>query len=61
MAKHAGDATIDGDGEIVVSDLESAPRRLQVAKLFDLWEGAGNFEHTTPAQWMNPADKRAGR
>jgi hypothetical protein len=63
VARHAGDdnARLDAFGESQVLDLESAPRRLQVAKLFDLWDGGGNFEHVAPAQWMRPQDKRQGR
>lgn len=63
VARHTGDdyAPLDADGEITVKDLESAPRRLRVAKLFDLFEGAGNFEHAMPAQWMRPQDRRARR
>ena len=35
------------------------PRRLQLAKLFD--RGGELFDHFTPSQWINPADKRASR
>jgi hypothetical protein len=64
VARHSGDGDmrLDPDGEAVVVDLESAPRRLRVAKMFDLFrEGTCEFDHFTPAQWITPADKRAGR
>lgn len=52
---------LDATGEIVVAELEEAPRRLAVAKLFDRFEETQFFDHFTPAQWMNPTDRRAGR
>jgi hypothetical protein len=61
LAKHAGDAPVDEDGNIRVADLEHAPRRLKVAKIFDWYEGAGNFAHGIRAQWVRPEDKRASR
>lgn len=60
MAKFAS-VELEPDGEIPVADLEESPRRLAVAKLFDLFDCGGAFDHFTPAQWMNPADRRASR
>jgi hypothetical protein len=56
-ARHEADL----GSEIPVKDLEESPRRLAVAKLFDRFEGGGAFDHLTPLEWMNPADKRACR
>lgn len=47
--------------EIPVVDIDEAPRRLAVAKLFDRFEGGGAFDHFEPPQWMNPADRRHWR
>jgi hypothetical protein len=52
---------LDYEGEIVVKELEEFPHRLAIAKLFDRFEGEGAFDHFAPPQWMNPADRRAGR
>ena len=60
-ARQVGNEQLDEAGEIVVNDLEACPRRFRVAKLFDKFECAGNFDHFAPAQWMNPADRRASR
>lgn len=53
----------EGTNEIPVVDIDEAPRRLAVAKLFDRFEGAdgGAFNHFTPLQWMNAADRRFAR
>ena len=56
-ARHEADLA----SEIPVKDLEESPRRLAVAKLFDQYEGTGLFDHWTPAQWINPADRRFAR
>lgn len=58
-ARHSDDER--GGEEIPVKDLEESPRRLAVAKLFDRYEGGGAFDHFTPLQWMNPANRRASR
>ena len=60
-ARHAGYAQLDAEGEIVVNDLETCPRRLAVAKLFDRFEGTGFFSESAPVEWMNPADRRFAR
>lgn len=60
FARHADDAGA-GLEEIAVVDIDEAPKRLAVAKLFDRFDGAGNFDHYTPVQWVNPSDKRASR
>ncbi|KRR10844.1 hypothetical protein CQ12_21490 [Bradyrhizobium jicamae] len=53
---------VEDDGsEIPVVDIDEAPRRLAVAKLFDRFDCGGAFDHVTPARWMNQTDKRAGR
>jgi hypothetical protein len=52
---------LDAAGEIEVVDIDEAPRRLAVAKLFDRYEGNGAFDHFAPLQWINPADRRASR
>ncbi|WP_247833693.1 hypothetical protein [Bradyrhizobium sp. 200] len=49
------------DQEIPVVDIDEAPRRLAVAKLFDRFDCGGAFDHFTPPQWVNRADKRASR
>ncbi|UPJ50249.1 hypothetical protein IVB30_02095 [Bradyrhizobium sp. 200] len=51
----------DEGEEIPVVDIDEAPRRLAVAKLFDKFECNGAFDHFTPPQWINPADRRASR
>jgi hypothetical protein len=53
-AKHAEQY----DGEIPVVDIDEAPRRLAVAKLFDRFEGGGGFNHFEALTWVNPADRR---
>lgn len=59
MAQYQGE--LDGDGEIQVAELEDAPRRLRVAKLFDRFEGGGAFDHFEAPAWINPADRRESR
>lgn len=56
-AKHAEQ---DDEG-IPVVDIDEAPRRFAVAKLFDRFEGGGAFDHFTALTWMNPRDRRASR
>jgi hypothetical protein len=60
MAKYQG-VQLDGEGEIPIVDLEAAPRRLRLAKMFDRFEGGELFDHWTPLQWINPADRRFSR
>lgn len=54
---------VEDDGsEIPVVDIDEAPRRLAVAKLFDRFEGGGAFDHGAPGPaWINPADRRHWR
>jgi hypothetical protein len=59
LAQYQGE--LDGDGEIPVVDIDQAPRRLAVAKLFDRFDCGGAFDHFTPLQWVNPADRRHWR
>lgn len=63
MAQFGG---LDWEGEIPVVDIDAAPRRLAVARLFERWDiGLGDgeplFDHVTAPQWINPQDKRASR
>lgn len=60
-ARHADNVKLDAEGEIEVAQLEASPRRLAVAKLFDRFDGGGMFDHFTPLQWVNPADRRHWR
>ena len=60
MAKYQ-DLQLDGEGEIPIVDLEAAPRRLRLAKMFDRFEGGDLFDHWTPTRFANPNDKRASR
>lgn len=61
-AKHA---PADGDNsEIEIRDLDDAPRRLRVARLFALYDGCADeylAPAFTPTRFANPNDKRASR
>ena len=55
---------LDAVGEIVVCDIDSAPRRRRVARLFALYNGDGGDGFApayTPSRFAKPADRRAGR
>jgi hypothetical protein len=59
-------ATVEGDdvAEIEVRDLDDAPRRARIARLFAIYNGDGGDGFApafTPTRFANPADRRAGR
>jgi endogenous inhibitor of DNA gyrase (YacG/DUF329 family) len=58
--RHADEATLEFDGEILVRDLEECPRRLRLARFIDRFEGGRIFcQGAVRPIWISPP--RAGR